>query len=198
MLKSRHALALAGALCFASHASAQWWWPPTGGVSTDPTCPRTGVEFAVNIGGEWPDSCPPNILEISVRGDEIDLVAINDPPPGICLAVITNWSLSVSAPRLETGTYTVFARHEISGNVVQPRTLLGEIEITPACPPSCPADCDASTGIGTLDVFDFLCFQDLFVSRDQYACDFDTSTGQGVCDVFDFLAFQDAFVGGCP
>ncbi len=31
------------------------------------------------------------------------------------------------------------------------------------CPP-CPADCDQSTGVGVLDIFDFLCFQDAFVA----------------------------------
>jgi probable HAF family extracellular repeat protein len=63
---------------------------------------------------------------------------------------------------------------------------------------SCTADCDRSSGSGVLDVFDFLCFQDLFVSGDPYACDCDTTTGARTCDVFDFLCFQDAFVAGCP
>jgi hypothetical protein len=59
------------------------------------------------------------------------------------------------------------------------------------CPASCYADCD---GNGSLDVFDFLCFQDAFVGGDPYAdCD-----GNSTFDVFDFLCFQDAFVVGCP
>jgi hypothetical protein len=62
----------------------------------------------------------------------------------------------------------------------------------------CYADCDQSTGVGTLDIFDFLCFQNSFVNSEPYACDCDTSTGQLVCDVFDFLCFQNAFVSGCP
>jgi hypothetical protein len=45
-----------------------------------------------------------------------------------------------------------------------------------------------------LDIFDFLCFQDAFVSGDPYA----DCTGEGTLDVFDFLCFQDAFVTGCP
>ncbi len=64
--------------------------------------------------------------------------------------------------------------------------------------PSCYADCDQSTGVGVLDIFDFLCFQNSFVNSEPYACDCDTSTGNGVCDIFDFLCFQNAFVGGCP
>jgi hypothetical protein len=66
------------------------------------------------------------------------------------------------------------------------------------CPPTCYADCDQSTGEGNLDVFDFLCFQNSFVSSEPYACDCDTSTGPLVCDIFDFLCFQNAFVAGCP
>ncbi len=63
---------------------------------------------------------------------------------------------------------------------------------------SCYADCDTSTGVGVLDLFDFLCFQGSFVAGEAYACDCDTSTGPLVCDLFDFLCFQGAFVGGCP
>jgi Beta-propeller repeat len=61
----------------------------------------------------------------------------------------------------------------------------------------CFADCDQSTGAGVLDIFDFLCFQDNFISGEPYACDCDTSTGPGVCDIFDFLCFQGALLGGC-
>jgi hypothetical protein len=62
------------------------------------------------------------------------------------------------------------------------------------CGASCYPDCDQGSGVGVLDVFDFLCFQDAFVSGDPYAdCD-----GNSVFDVFDFLCFQDAFTLGCP
>jgi hypothetical protein len=65
------------------------------------------------------------------------------------------------------------------------------------CP--CYADCDQSTGVGVLDIFDFLCFQDSFVNSDPYACDCDITTGTSppVCDIFDFLCFQNQFVAGC-
>ena len=65
-------------------------------------------------------------------------------------------------------------------------------------PLACYADCDTSTGVGTLDIFDFLCFQTSFVNSDPYACDCDSSTGPGMCDILDFLCFQSAFVSGCP
>ncbi|MFG0283077.1 MAG: hypothetical protein ACF8R7_01525 [Phycisphaerales bacterium JB039] len=55
----------------------------------------------------------------------------------------------------------------------------------------CYADCD---GTGTLDFFDFLCFQNAFATGDPYAdCD-----GTGALDFFDFLCFQNEFGMGCP
>lgn len=70
------------------------------------------------------------------------------------------------------------------------------IEVRPS---NCYADCDAlGTGYRSLDIFDYLCFQNRFAARDPYACDCDTSTGQGVCDIFDFLCFRNAFDAGCP
>ncbi len=62
----------------------------------------------------------------------------------------------------------------------------------------CYADLDTSTGAGTLDIFDFLAFQNGFVNGNLAACDCDTSTGWLACDIFDFLCFQSAFVAGCP
>ena len=61
----------------------------------------------------------------------------------------------------------------------------------------CYADFDGSTGVGVLDIFDFLAFQESFVEGDPSACDCDTSTRSGVCDVFDFICFQAAFAAGC-
>jgi len=58
---------------------------------------------------------------------------------------------------------------------------------------SCYADCTPVTGVGVLDIFDFICFQDAFVSGEPFAdCD-----GSGTLDVLDFICFQDSFVGGC-
>ncbi len=55
----------------------------------------------------------------------------------------------------------------------------------------CYPDCDAS---GSLDFFDFLCFQNEFSAGTAYAdCD-----GSGSLDFFDFLCFQNQFASGCP
>jgi hypothetical protein len=63
---------------------------------------------------------------------------------------------------------------------------LGEYLLESPCYP----DCDGS---GTLDFFDFLCFQNAFLAAVPYAdCD-----GSGALDFFDFLCFQDQFLAGC-
>jgi hypothetical protein len=59
-----------------------------------------------------------------------------------------------------------------------------------SCVFGCYADCNHDN---RLDVFDFLCFQDLFQGGDP-AADCDDS---GHLDVFDFLCFQDEFIAGC-
>ncbi len=57
--------------------------------------------------------------------------------------------------------------------------------------PDCIADCDGS---GSLDFFDFLCFQNQFAAGDLSAdCDLSWNL-----DFFDFLCFQNVFAGGCP
>ncbi len=54
----------------------------------------------------------------------------------------------------------------------------------------CFPDCDVS---GSLDFFDFLCFQNAFAAGDPYAdCD-----ATGTLDFFDFLCFQNSFALGC-
>ena len=55
----------------------------------------------------------------------------------------------------------------------------------------CYADCTAD---GTLDFFDFLCFQNSFSAGEPYAdCD-----GSGTLDFFDFLCYQNEFQASCP
>jgi len=110
----------------------------------------------------------------------------------------------LSALNLATQTYAVSQANALMDATEYSWLVSGEIfagfdysELTTFV--VCRADCDqGSSAPGTLDVFDFLCFQDAFANSDPYACNFDTSTGMGVCDTFDFLAFQDAFTAGCP
>jgi len=56
----------------------------------------------------------------------------------------------------------------------------------------CPCYADINRD-GSLDLFDFLGFQNLFVAQDPDGdCDH-----SGVFDLFDFLCYQNSFVGGC-
>lgn len=56
---------------------------------------------------------------------------------------------------------------------------------------TCYADCD---GDAQLDIFDFLCYQDHFLSGNAYA-DCDTN---GEINILDYTCFADRFVAGCP
>ncbi len=84
-----------------------------------------------------------------------------------------------------------------TGSTFNARMFSGEIFYSVGSG-GCYPDCDTSTGVGVLDIFDFLCFGNRFSAADPYACDCDTSTGMGVCDIFDFLCFGNAFNNGCP
>jgi hypothetical protein len=113
------------------------------------------------------------------------------------------WTSYDPAPRvvaLATSTAGFFTHVDLTSPafyIFPPEALVeGEaiIEVRPDCFP----DCDSSSGRNVLDIFDFLCFQNLFTTGSNYACDCDTSTGQYSCDIFDFLCFQNAFATGCP
>ncbi|MFG0284141.1 MAG: GC-type dockerin domain-anchored protein [Phycisphaerales bacterium JB039] len=110
------------------------------------------------------------------------------------------WTASFAAadfsPRLVTvqaRTFGYFVYPDQGSSVSEPR-ILGIVDPEATIRvwrSSCLADCDGS---GALDIFDFLCFQDLF-SAGNLACDFDED---GMLTLFDFLAFQNEFAGGCP
>jgi hypothetical protein len=96
------------------------------------------------------------------------------------------WGDSVATGVWNDGTTLYVVGYGFRDAVARYEALLWTRPLQSTCYP----DCDGS---GTLDVFDFLCFQDLFVAGDPSAdCD-----GSGNLDVFDFLCFQDAFVAGC-
>jgi hypothetical protein len=146
------------AVC-ASCASAQWWWPPQNGVQITPACPSPSAVIDLKVGGTWNDSCRPNEATVSVSGADVDFVTERVPPPGVCLAVLTPWSLTRSVGPLPAGTYSVYATHVVAGQVVHPRTLIGSFDVSPSCPGGCYADCN---GDGVLGLADFGCFQTKF------------------------------------
>jgi hypothetical protein len=65
-------------------------------------------------------------------------------------------------------------------------SVLMKLSLGEECAPDC-------TGDGALDLFDFLCFVNLFNAGDELA----DCTGDGVRDLFDFLCFVNLFNAGC-
>ena len=56
---------------------------------------------------------------------------------------------------------------------------------------ACAADCNRD---GSLDILDFVCFQNLFTSGEPAA----DCNGDGSLNILDFVCFQGVFVAGCP
>ena len=93
------------------------------------------------------------------------------------------------APGIGSSAYDGLDRVEVR-SLATSLTIGGE-GFVDGTEPECPADCDEN---GRLDIFDFLCFQNLFAAGDA-AADLD---GDGQLTIFDFLAFQNEFSAGCP
>ncbi|UYV13327.1 MAG: LamG domain-containing protein [Phycisphaera sp.] len=106
-------------------------------------------------------------------------------PAGFGSTAQNDFELSIGGRGRFSGSPTTGANDEFLGTIDQVRIYDTAI-IRP-----CDADCDLS---GSLDLFDFLCFQNLFDAGD-LAADLD---GDGSLTLFDFLAFQNAFDAGCP
>ncbi|MFI4916382.1 MAG: S8 family serine peptidase [Phycisphaerales bacterium JB060] len=99
---------------------------------------------------------------------------------------------------LQAGTHELtvefFERGGGAGLIMSIRGLDGVKRAVTADELSRGVDCRADfDGSGTLDIFDFLAFQNAFASGDM-AADFD---GDGELTIFDFLAFQNEFAAGC-
>ncbi|MFG0286398.1 MAG: hypothetical protein ACF8R7_18445 [Phycisphaerales bacterium JB039] len=104
------------------------------------------------------------------------------------------WSPFATSPILTFQAIDLYMDRLASG----PGMYIDDIVVTqssvtppPTCGVICYADCDVS---GATDLFDFLCFQNLFAAADLRA-DCDQS---GALDLFDFLCFQNNFAAGCP
>ncbi len=96
---------------------------------------------------------------------------------------VWNWATGVSGytstTRFDTGEWQPGGTGATVGVVIEGDTVT-----------TCRADLD---GDGSLTIFDFLAYQNLFDAGD-LAADFD---GDGDLTIFDFLAFQNEFDAGC-
>ncbi len=140
-------------------------------------------------------SSPIGIFEFDTNGSQVNFYAVGTGNRGV-------HELGNGDILLTYGTTPGIYTYNIASNTSTPVAgvpsgsprFIHPVTFGEACYP----DCDTSTGVGVLDIFDFLCFGNRFSANDPYACDCDTQTGVGVCDIFDFLCFGNAFNAGCP
>ena len=157
-----------------------WLWKPIdcgieiqGGGGALTICPGTEIELSVIASGAGP-------FTYQWRRDGLDLM---DGPSGTGSVVAGSASatliVSPASPG-DAGSYEC-AVSNTCGSELSVATLAS----------ICYADCTCD---GTLDFFDFLCFQNAFASGEP-SSDCDAS---GTLDFFDFLCFQNGFNAGCP
>jgi predicted outer membrane repeat protein len=124
-------------------------------------------------------------------------------PDGVPGSGDEDWHLSPSSPAIDAADNSAIPEGVVSdldGSarfVDDPATQdtgvgpspIADIGAYEFAPPWC-ADCDGS---GVLDLFDFLCFVNLFNAAEPAS----DCTADGVLDLFDFLCFTNAFNAGC-
>ena len=135
-------------------------------------------------------------VDLDLDGDS-DIVVVNEDSGNI--AVLENIGTGAFAPPVTIATgpqpdalVTATLNAGTLLDIAVTNTLANTTSVILSPENVCYADCDQS---GTLDIYDFLCFQNSFVLGEPYACDCDPDPP---CDIFDFLCFQTAFVAGCP
>jgi hypothetical protein len=190
-------LTIAPVALSAAPCMGQWWWPPTNGALLSPTCPSPSAPIYVAIGGQWPNSCPPNTVQVVRTGTNIDLNVSRVPPPIGCPIVITNWTMLVSVGPLPAGTYSLYSTYYLTGSPDTDRVLLQTFDVSDTCPAACYPNCDGSTGSPVLNVQDFTCFLQKFAAGD-LAANCDGSSNPPVLNIADFTCFFQKFSIGCP
>jgi hypothetical protein len=133
----------------------------------------------------------PLVLAGALRPSEVVVIDVDDPasPTERGRTPFPAPGTIVALPALGlNGKFVHFVHHQLRGALDISTFEFGTLDIS-LC--QCYADCNGS---GELDVFDFLCFQNVFAAASPLA-DCDRS---GELDVFDFLCFQNEFAAGCP
>ncbi len=194
-MQTTKAIALAATLGLATIANAQAWTPfqfgDTGDVVAidifvDDTFPQLQVTDAF-LSGDW---FSVRVLDGSTVVAEFDC----SQPTSQGDSIGGDYDGAFADPRWSSGEECLTAR----GALVLEITVLdspfgaggaGWRLIEGSCE-SCRVDLDED---GSLTIFDFLAFQNLFDAGDLTA-DFD---GDGALTIFDFLAFQNEFDLGC-
>jgi hypothetical protein len=143
---------------------------------------------------------------VSMQGNLIIAGAPGEGPPsdsGAVYAFVRDEASGLWKPRARFTAPDATAGHQLGKTVAiddvtalgaaQPFLSVGSVyalDVSTCVPGPCPADCNDD---GTLNIFDFLCFQGLVTSGDPDAdCNSD-----GAVNIFDFLCFQGLFTAGC-
>jgi|GEM_PF-4953489 len=131
------------------------------------------------------DDQGPGLHAFDLDGSELGYEPLTD-TAGMPLLEVDGFVLQLESIGYDAATGTLFLTNQGDSFT---QNFLWVLEPQGGAP--CRADID---GDGSLTIFDFLAFQNLFDSGD-LAADFD---GDGSLTLFDFLAFQNEFDAGCP
>jgi photosystem II stability/assembly factor-like uncharacterized protein len=158
-------------------------------------CPGTGIYRSRDLGLTWQamsDGLPPGALVSDITTDGAHLFASVQPRTGpdgnstVYTSTDGGHSWFPFGQGLEDTTAGPLA---ILGDALFAGTTGRGVWAAPLT--TCAADCTADS---TLDLFDFLCFVNLFNAQNPAA----DCTADGAFDLFDFLCFVNQFNEGCP
>jgi hypothetical protein len=140
-------------------------------------CREGSGQVSLTYSAIWSDSCVPASPTVQVVGRTIELHAIAR--GGICLTVLTPYTISGAAGLLCDGNYhtAVVIHHEQGGDPI--RVAGPDVAVDCSI-----ADFNNDCAVGVQDIFDFLA---AYFAGDARA-DVNRSGGVTVQDVFDFLA----------
>ena len=86
-------------------------WGEISRVMVAPESPSINDEVSFHVSGLWGSSCIPQSMDVYVERQSIYIDVIWDYPPDVmCLAVISDWTLSKSIDPLPEGEYIVYTR----------------------------------------------------------------------------------------
>ena len=187
-------IATATIVAFAASAEAQTWtrftFGDTGSITLIPIrvtdeFPRLQVTDAF-VSGDW--------FDVRVLDGASVVAEFRCSEPTSVGDLILDFDEAFADDRWSSGEATLTARGDLTVEITvlaSPITGGGGAVWRLTVPEvSCRADLDMD---GSLTIFDFLAFQNLFDAGDPVA-DFD---GDGSLTIFDFLAFQNEFDAGC-
>jgi hypothetical protein len=181
----------------AGTAAAQFpvMWPPM--CSIAPPSPTSADQVTITLSGEWNDSCVPRESQITIVRNTIYFDVFHY-SGGVCLMVISPWSLSQTVGPLAPGYYYVVATLYDYGAGWPPPSgwVTCSFAVTPAPPATVRPDLDHD---GDVDQADFGLFQSCMSAPGQSvtgtACAVADLDADSDVDQDDFGVFQYCLTG---